>query len=214
MSDTFLMAPRSALAGATSAGGRDTAVCAAAAAGGQAGVVALIRDGIGAATVIARRGASDALAQRVRERFGIDLPAGPRRSSARGVVFAGIAPGAWLGLTERDDTGRGNDFAAELIVDLAGLASVSDQSDGYTLIRLTGASVRETLAKLVPIDIDARRFAVDDLASTVASHIGVTLWRLPDENGAAVFEVLMFRSLARSFWHALTEAAAEYGFRG
>ena len=75
--------------------------------------------------------------------------------------------------------------------------------------------MRDALAKLIPIDVHPRAFEVGDVASTVASHIGVTLWRVADQPDAApVFEIIMFRSLARSFWHALTEAAAEYGFEG
>ncbi len=175
------------------------------------GVTASILDGFGIAAVMARKGASDALRQRVRELFGVELPRGPRRSAAPGVVFTGTGPGAWLALVE----GEGNDFSARLMEQLDGVASVSDQSDGYTLIRLSGACVRETLAKLIPIDVHPQAFKVGDAASTVASHIGVTVWRLPDDsNSAPVFEVLLFRSLTRSFRHALAEAAAEYGFAG
>lgn len=207
MADTPVFEPRSALAGTVVAEAGATAPV------GHAGVAAVLRDGVGMATVMARRGASDALAQRVRERFGIDLPTGPKRSAASGVAFAGTGPGTWLALGERESSGDGNEFAAQLTVELAAVASVSDQSDGYTLIRLTGAHVRDALAKLIPVDVHPRAFQVGDVASTVASHVGVTLWRLPDEPDAgSVFEILMFRSLARSFWHALNEAAAEYGF--
>jgi sarcosine oxidase subunit gamma len=202
MSDTATFAARSPLAGAGEGH---------VAAGGNAGVTAVIRDGVGLATVVARRGASDALNQRIRERFGIELPQGPHRSAATGAVFVGTGPAAWLALGERD----GGDFAARLMSELDGVASVSDQSDGYTMIRLSGANVRGALAKLIPIDVDPRAFQVGDAASTVASHIGVTVWRLPDgPDSAALFEVILFRSLTRSFWHALEEAAAEYGFAG
>jgi sarcosine oxidase subunit gamma len=105
----------------------------------------------------------------------------------------------------------GNEFAATLMRDLDGVASVADQSDGYVLIRLSGDRVRDALAKLIPIDVHPRAFAVGDAASTVAALIGVTLWRLADESNAPVFEVVLFRSLARSFWHALAEAGAQYG---
>ena len=173
------------------------------------GVTAAVLDGFGLATVLARKGSSQALAQRVHERCGMDLPAGPKLSAASGVVFAGTGPGAWLAMAERG----GNAFAAKLMSDLHGVASVSDQSDGYVLIRLTGARVRDALSKLVPIDLHARAFKTGDVASTVASHIGVTLWRPADEPDAGhLFEIAMFRSLARSFWHALADAAAEYGF--
>ncbi len=42
--------------------------------------------------------------------------------------------------------------------------------------------------------------------------MGVTLWRLEDHSdGTPVFEIVVFRSLAGSFWHALSESAAEFG---
>jgi sarcosine oxidase subunit gamma len=205
MSDTATFAAGSPLAGAQGATEGRVAAC------GDAGVTAVIRDGVGLATVMARTGASDALTQRVRERLGIELPQGPHRSAAAGVAFVGMGPGSWLALAERD----GDDFSARLMSELDGVASVSDQSDGYTMIRLSGANVRDALAKLIPIDVDPRAFQVGDAASTVASHIGVTVWRLPDgPPSSPLFEVILFRSLTRSFWHALAEAAGEYGFAG
>jgi sarcosine oxidase subunit gamma len=179
--------------------------------GSGAGVTAVVRDGLALATVLARKGVSQRLTEGVRKRFEVELPTVSQRTAASDVAFAGTGPGAWLAIAENG----GNEFAARLMGDLDGLASVSDQSDGYVLIRLSGARVRDTLAKLIPIDLHPRAFEVGAVASTVASHIGVTLWRLADEpDAAAVFEIVMFRSLARSFWHALAEAAAEYGFAG
>jgi methylglutamate dehydrogenase subunit D len=206
MSDSLSFAPRSPLTAAGPAGAAAPGL--ATVPGWAPGVTAAVLDGYGLATVLARRGASQALAQRVRERFGMDLPREPKLSAASGVAFAGTGPGAWLAMAERG----GNEFAARLMSDLHGVASVSDQSDGYVLIRLTGARVRDALSKLVLIDLHPRAFKAGDVASTVASHIGVTLWRPADGPDAALFEVVMFRSLARSFWHALADAAAEYGF--
>jgi methylglutamate dehydrogenase subunit D len=199
MSDARSFAPRSPLMGAVPASG------------GGSGVTAVVRDGLGLATVLARKDASRRLAERVRTHFEVELPKVSKRTAAADVAFAGTGPGAWLAMAERG----GNELASRLMGDLDGLASVSDQSDGYVVIRLTGARVRDALAKLIPIDVHPRAFEIGDVASTVASHIGVTLWRLADEPDAApVFEIIMFRSLARSFWHALAEAAAEYGFVG
>jgi sarcosine oxidase subunit gamma len=181
-------------------------------AGSGAGVAAVVRDGLGLATLLARKGASQRLAERVRERFGTELAVVPRRAGASSdVAFVAVGPGAWLAISER----AANELAARLAGDLDGLASVSDQSDGYVVIRLTGGRVRNALAKLIPIDVHPCAFEIGAVASTVAAHMGVTLWRLADEpDGAPVFEIMMFRSLARSFWHALAEAAAEYGFEG
>lgn len=172
------------------------------------GVIAIDRDGLGLATVLVRKGQTGALSQRVRELFGVELPQGPRHVAGDGHTFAGTGPGAWLAIRE----GGGNAFAGSLQNSLRDLASVSDQSDGYAVLRLTGPNLRETLAKIIPIDVHPRAFAPGAVVSTVASHMGVTLWRLQDgAEGWPVFEVALFRSLAVSFWHALSEAAAEYG---
>jgi sarcosine oxidase subunit gamma len=124
------------------------------------------------------------------------------------VALAGTGPGAWLVTSESG----GNAFAVSLRDLLDGVAAVIDQSDGYASLRLSGPKVRETLAKGVPLDLHARAFQVGDVAVTVVSHIGATLWRLDDgPDGSPVFEVVVFRSLAESFWHWLSESSAEFG---
>jgi sarcosine oxidase subunit gamma len=173
------------------------------------GVLVADRDGRELATVHARKGQIGALTERVREHFGIELPRGPHRRASGDVAFAGTAPEAWLATSEA--SGKG--FALSLKEAIGAVASVADQSSGYALMRLTGPKLRDTLAKMLPIDLHERAFAPGDVASTVASHVGVTLWRLQDRgDGAPVFEIAMFRSLAGSFWHALVSSAAEYGF--
>jgi methylglutamate dehydrogenase subunit D len=173
-----------------------------------AGVIVAGRDGLGVATVLVRKNHSTALAQRVRERFGIELPRGLRRSASGDAAFAAIAPGTWLATSEQG----GHVFAVSLIETIGDLASVSDQSSGYAILRLTGPHLRSTLAKMLPIDLHERAFALGDVASTTASHVGVTLWRLRNAgDGSPVFEMAMFRSLAGSFWHSLAASAAEFG---
>jgi methylglutamate dehydrogenase subunit D len=82
------------------------------------------------------------------------------------------------------------------------------------VLRVSGHKVRDALCKLVPVDLHPRTFRIGDVAVTVAAHIGATLWRLEDEqNGNSVFEIAVYRSLADSFWSALSESAAEFGFK-
>jgi len=179
-----------------------------AAVGAGRGVIATDRDGLGLATVAMRKGQGLLLSQRIRDVFGIELPNGPRRRSAGRVAFAGTGPDVWLASQEQGAIG----FAAALERDLGAAASVSDQSDGYAVLRLAGPMVRNTLAKLVSIDVHPRAFKVGDVASTMAFHMGVMLWRLEDgSDDSPVFEIAVFRSLAGSFWHALAESAAEFG---
>jgi sarcosine oxidase subunit gamma len=173
------------------------------------GVVVVERTALSLATVLARRGKTAELAQRVRGNFGIELPDGPKRVVGNNIAFAGTAPGAWLATCETENV----HFAASLGKVLTQLASVSDQSSGLSVLRLSGRNVRDTLAKLIPVDVHPRAFAVNQIAATAAAHVPVTLWRLADGiDGFPVFEIAPFRSYAASFLHALEESAAGYGF--
>jgi len=172
------------------------------------GVRVAPRDGLAIATLLVRKGGLAALTQRLREHFGIELPQGPRRAAAGAVAFAGIGPHAWLATSEQ----HGHGFARLLKEAVGDAASVADQSSGYAVLRMTGPKLREALAKILPLDLHARSFAPGDVASTIASHVGATLWRLEDADAAPVFEIAVFRSLAGSFWHTLTDSAAEFGF--
>jgi sarcosine oxidase subunit gamma len=83
-----------------------------------------------------------------------------------------------------------------------------DQSDAYAVLRLEGPLLRETLAKLVPLDLHARAFKVGDVAATLAAQMGALLWRLEDDaGGQPKFELAVARSMAESFWHELAQHA-------
>jgi methylglutamate dehydrogenase subunit D len=172
------------------------------------GVLVAERDGLGLASVLVRKGQFAPLAERIRKLFGIELPQGPRRITSGGTAFAGIGPEAWLGTSEEG----GSAFASFLKQAIGDVASVADQSSGYATLRLTGPKLRDTLAKILPIDLHSRAFQPGDVASTTASHVGATLWRIADAtDGSPVFEIAVFRSLAGSFWHCLASSAAEFG---
>lgn len=178
-------------------------------AGSGRGVIATERDGLAIARVAARRGQSAKVVELFRARFGIELPQAARRASLGDVGVAGIAPQAWL--ATRD--GAGNEFAPSLRSLLGDCASVSDQSDAYVMLRLTGPKVRATLAKLLPIDVHPRSFPVGGVAQTVCGYVNVMLWRLEDAaQGEATFEVWAGRSFAISLHRAISHSAAEFGF--
>jgi sarcosine oxidase subunit gamma len=169
--------------------------------------IAIDRDGLGLATVQVRKGQLRALRDRVRHQFGLELPLGPRRSAAQEVAFIGVGPSTWLAISESG----GNGFASSLRRLLDVLASVSDQTDGHAVVRLTGQRVREILAKGIAIDLHPKTFRPNDAAGTVAAHIGITLWRLDDTfDGAPVFELAVFRSYAASLSRWLSHCAAEF----
>ncbi|MFL6600050.1 MAG: sarcosine oxidase subunit gamma [Steroidobacteraceae bacterium] len=175
----------------------------------MSGVVASDWDGRAIARLVARKDRLGPLRSRIRERYGIELPLQPRRVAANGFAFVGVGVETWL-VIAADGAGGFSSSLREAVDDLA---AVSDQTGGYAVLRLTGPRVRDALAKLVPLDLHARVFDAGSAATTSASHIPITLWRVTDgADGLPVFEIAAPRSYAGSFWHVVTESAAEFGF--
>lgn len=178
---------------------------------GAAGVRATPLHHRALATLVAGRGQTAALAERIETRFGLCLPTTPRRVSSGSVAIVGVGPGRWLAM---DETGDGLAFETALVEAAAGHASATDQSDGLVLLRLSGPDLRRTLAKGIGIDLHPAVFRLGDAATTPFALIGTTLWRI-DGGGHAhdlTVEIAVARSYAADFLHALTEAAAEFGF--
>lgn len=173
---------------------------------GEAGIVISERVGLGLATVAARRGKADAVKQAVAAAYGVDLPGSSRIVQGSVVSFIGYGPGQWLAVSE---SLANEALARELSAKLAGLASISDQSGGRTVLRLSGPHVRDVLGKGLPIDLDPRVFPLGSAATSAISHMGVQLWQLDDTRS---YDIAIFRSVSESFWSWLTASAGEYGY--
>ena len=141
----------------------------------------------------------------MQERFSIALPLAPRRAASGEIAFVWAGPGHWLALAAHE---QGHRFETTLREGLAGLASVSDQSDGRAVIRIAGPKARDALVKGIPLDLHPRAFVPGQAAATVAAHVGIQIWQLDD---APTYELAMFRGFAGSFWRWLMESSAEFG---
>ena len=173
---------------------------------GGAGVTISERIGLGLATVAARKGQARSLQDRVREAYGVDLPQTSRVVVGRDVSFVGYGPGQWLAVSE---TLASEALARDLADRLKGLASISDQSSGRTVIRVSGTRARDVLAKGLPIDLDPRAFPLGSAATSTISLMGVQLWQADDTRS---YDIAVFRSLSESFWRWLAASAAEFGY--
>ena len=198
----LLASPRAALADVSRAGryGRPD---------GAPGLVLSERAELSLASIIARKGQSHALAELMKNAYGIDLPSTPRFTGGqlpdgRFLIFIWGGFGQWLALAE-----GAQDFERELTLGLGKRALVTDQSDGRAILRLRGPKAREVLAKGVAIDLHPRVFRPGDVALTLAAHIGVQLWYLDE---TPTFEIAVARSLAKSLWVWLSASAAEFGY--
>ena len=171
-----------------------------------AGFKPAIHANLGIAKLNARKHGRLTLAQHVGADFELELPASPRRTCSPHMAAIGLAPDSWLLTCESSPYS----LATSLKCSLGSAASITDQTDAYVVLTLTGSRLRETLAKLIPIDLHPRSFQPGDAAQTLAHHISIILWRLEDIDGLPVFELAVPRSYFSSLRESLYESAAEF----
>jgi sarcosine oxidase subunit gamma len=160
------------------------------------GIVLRERADLTLASVATFKGRETELADAVRSAYGIELPTTPKRVAAEGVAFVWAGPGKWLA------TGTG-------VADFSALpAAVADQSDGRSVLSVSGEKARETLATLIAIDLHPRAFSPGDAALTHAASISVHLWQTDD---APSYEIAVFRSYAATLWRWLVHAGQSRG---
>jgi sarcosine oxidase subunit gamma len=170
---------------------------------GEPGVTVRPRDDLALARLIARKGRTDDLAAAIRSRTGLDLPTTPKRVGQGDLAFVWSGPGQWLAVAE-----DGRDLARELNDAIGAFASVSDQSDGLAVLRVSGPQARDALIKGIGLDLHPRAFGPSDAAVTVIAHVGAQLWQLDDR---PTYEIAVYRSFAGSLWRWLEASAAEFG---
>lgn len=150
------------------------------------------REGLRFASVMARKGVT---ATRIGEALGLAIAEGPRVSGDADLALIGTGPGTWLALGSIE----------ALRARLESLASLSDQSGGYAVFRLSGEGARTVLQRGAAIDFHPSAFATGSVATTVIAHIGVIIWQVDDQ---PAYDGAVFRSYADSFRHWLDLAAA------
>ncbi|MXQ07990.1 sarcosine oxidase subunit gamma [Alphaproteobacteria bacterium GH1-50] len=129
-----------------------------------------------------------ALASALEEEVGCGLPTALRSTTASGLRLVWHGPGQVLAI-------------GALPSALAGLP-MTDQSDGFACLALSGHGARDVLARLTPVDLRGHVFPVDGAARTLLGHMTATLIR----EGDAAWLCLVPRSMADSAVHDLTRA--------
>jgi len=81
-------------------------------------------------------------------------------------------------------------------------AALTDQSDAWTHLALDGGDVEDVLARLPPVDVLITAFPVGDAKRSSLGHMSALFLRTSE----TCFEVLVFRSMARTALHDLTRA--------
>ncbi|MFG1417647.1 sarcosine oxidase subunit gamma family protein [Xanthobacter sp. V0B-10] len=172
---------------------------------GTPGVQARQVPGLAAATLAAPKGRAAELAKHLAG-AGLALADAPKAVSSATLTAVGTAPGRWLVMAEGMSGGA---LLAHLTALAGADAALTDQSDANIILDVTGPDARAALAKGLAIDLDSKAFAPGDAATTVVSHIGVTLWQT---DAAPTYRMVVARSFAPTFLRWLTASAAEFGF--
>lgn len=172
---------------------------------GPAGLTAGEVQGLAMVSIIARKGRRADLLAAVLQNFGAALPTTPRRVAGEGITFLWAGPGQWLAIARLDEH---TDLERDLGAGIGTFASLTDQGEGRTVIRVSGPASRNVIATGVPLDLHPRAFRPGDVALAHANHIAVTFWQIDD---APTYEFAVARGYARCFWTWLRDSGARYG---
>jgi heterotetrameric sarcosine oxidase gamma subunit len=85
---------------------------------------------------------------------------------------------------------------------LEGHAALADQTSGWATLSVSGPATVDVLMRLVPMDLRMTSFPIGRTARVPLNHVNMILLRLGDY----AFEIMVFRSMARTAWHEIEAA--------
>ncbi|NOX74712.1 MAG: sarcosine oxidase subunit gamma [Alphaproteobacteria bacterium] len=141
-------------------------------------------------SISVHKGREKPLAEALKKAHDLTLPAIGRTSSKAGLSLIWSGRGQHMLLGDKQ--------AARA---LARTSSLTDQTDGWAVMRLTGANAPDILARLCPLDLRAANFKRGHTARTEVAHMMTVVTRLNDG-----FEIMVMRSFAATMVHHLTQA--------
>lgn len=126
----------------------------------------------------------------------------PVAKALKSLGLAFPASGSWAakGAARIVWTGRDQAFLMGVVPPVIDGAAVTDQTSGWAGLSLTGTGAEAALARLVALDLRAAAFPVGRVARVGLNHMSAILLRA----GPDVFELFVFRSMAQTAWHELT----------
>ena len=98
---------------------------------------------------------------------------------------------------------RISDFPVDELKSNVGIGYYSDQSDSWSIIKISGENTIPALERICPIDLSIEKFKIDGVNRTQMEHLSVIMIRI------AVNEFILMspRSSSHSFYHILTQSA-------
>jgi heterotetrameric sarcosine oxidase gamma subunit len=137
----------------------------------------------------------------------LDVRSGSAARNEHGTLVVGTGPADWLLF---GPPGSAAELAGRIDLQDDGLVSVLDYTHGRALMRLTGATAGQTLAKLCPIDLSDR--VTPDHAAFRSSVAQVATDIVRDDLGDVRSYLLHCeRSSGQHLYDAIVDAGSEFG---
>ncbi|MEE9427076.1 MAG: sarcosine oxidase subunit gamma [Paracoccaceae bacterium] len=134
------------------------------------------------------KGQQKAVSADLKKSYGLAFPAANRVTQKNGVRCT------W--------TGPGQAFLVGTSAKILKGAALTDQSDGWVVMRLQGMDAEAVLARLIPLDLRALVFKNNHTARTLLNHVSVSISR----NDEFTFELMVFRSMATTAISEISQA--------
>lgn len=144
------------------------------------------------------KGQEQAVSVALQTVYDLSYPAVGKSNAAEGARILWFARGQALLIAEEPNPS------------LSQLAAVTDISDGWCIVELSGSSARDVLARLTPLDLRTAVFDVGHTARSELKHMMASITRVSPET----YQVMVFRSLARTLVHDLKTAMEAVAARG
>ena len=140
--------------------------------------------------VMPYHGKTSAVASALKEALGVPWPGAGTFTEAgeTRLAWSGCGQAMLMGATPPDG--------------LSDLAGLSDQSDGWTHLALSGPTSTQVLSRLVAVDLSLAACPVGSSLRTSLGHMQAMVLR----TGTDRFELLAFRSMAGTMVHELDRA--------
>ena len=144
----------------------------------------------------------------VKKTLGIALPTTPNTVSGAGkgsdLRMLWLGPDEWLVVGDES-----LDIGAKLEGVVADRhAAATDVSESRTILKISGACVREVMAKGCALDLHPRAFETGRCAQSMLAQAQVILHQV---SKAPDYDIYVHRSFAEYLWAWLEDASAEYG---
>jgi methylglutamate dehydrogenase subunit D len=163
------------------------------------GVQLTVRSNFAMVQLFAKTGKAGDLARKM------GIVSGPGKAHvAKSFTAFPLSPGQWILVSEGS---RENTFGWEISKKIAGIGHVSEQGDARVCIRVSGPNSRDLMSRGCRLDLHQSVAAQDFCAQTQMAQIGVLIHQISDE---PAYDLYVYAGFARSFWHWLTETAAQF----